>query len=186
MSFNERYYSGGKMYQLKPKAAAFSTYVTPDNIVIGIFQGRRGGNPLLDFKLRILLDGDNQSPILPPHTYWVVDLMLKCVKYKKEVQEILDFYLNFYETCDPFKTQIERVNYELKTLDYIKKRFSHLEDKDTPSLDYIVILIELFCLNEKQTPDAYMFKNLLNKLSKYASGASNYIELLEAAKPGNR
>ena len=150
-----------------------------------MFQGKRGENPELDFKVRVLFDGEEKSPLLPPHSYWVVDLMLKCVEYNKEVKEIAEYYLNFYNTCTPFKTKGQRNNYQLQTLKYIKEKYKHIDHQNTLSLDYVAIIIELFCLNEKQTSGAFMFKNLLQKLSAYAGGAANYVDLLEATKPGN-
>lgn len=188
MALNPKYYDGQHMYQLLPKAQAFSTILTPDNIVIGMFQGKRGANPDLDFKVRILFDGANNKPILPPHTYWVVDLMLKCVDYRQDVARLMQYYINFYNTCTPFGTQGERNNYQLKSLNHVKQEYAHMQqqNQNTLSLDYVAIIIELFSLNEKQTPEAYMFKDLLQKLYDYASGVTNYIELLEAAKPGYR
>lgn len=186
MAFNSKYFNGTKMLQLLPKAEAFSTYVTPDNIVIGIFQGKRGANPLLDFKVRILQDGITEIPVLPPHTYWVVDLMLKCVDNSTEVSHICKYYLNFYATCNPFQNQPDRDNYKLQTLQYITSNYGHLNNKNSLSMDYVAIIIELFCLNEKQTPGAYMFRDLLQKIYDYSTGAANYIQLLEAAKPGFR
>jgi hypothetical protein len=186
MPFNPKYFSDGTMKQLRPAANAFSTYTTPDNIVIGIFQGNRGANPALDFKVRILFDGENKTPLLPPHTYWVVDLMLKSVEYQIEIKEIATYYLEFYQNCQPFANAAERVNYLLLTRDEIVERYTHINHGNTLSLDYVSIIIELFCLNEKQTPGAYMFRDLLQSIYNYADGAANYIELLEAAKPGNR
>lgn len=186
MAHNQNYYNNGIMRQLKPLANAFSTYITPDNVVIGIFQGNRGGNPQLDFKVRVLFDGVDKRPILPPHTYWVVDLMLKCGEYANEVREIAHYYQDFYARCIPFRTQQERHNYALQTRDHITRTYAHIEHQNTLSLDYVAIIIELFCINEKQTAGAYMFRDLLQEIYNYANDASNYIQLLEAAKPGNR
>lgn len=184
MPFNPNYVQGGKMLQLKPKCVAFSTFFTSDNIVIGIFQGNRGDNPHLDIKVRILFDGEENTPILPPHSYWVVDLMLKCEQYSSVVAAIAKFYLDFYESCSPFSTQDERINYQLKTKDYIIKNYGGIVHQNSLSLEYIAIIIELFCLNEKQTQGAYMFKDLLNQILLYSTNKSNYIELLEASKAG--
>lgn len=192
MAFNKEYYKEGVMYEKRkgrsklPPIPAFSTYITSDNVVIGIFQGQRGDNPNLDFKVRVLFDGADSRPLLPPHTYWVVDLMLKCVKYREKVQEIAKYYLEFYEKCTPFQTESERIDYKLQTLDYIKEKYEHIDDLNSLSLDYAAIIVELFCLNEKQTERAYKFKELLQRISDYANGGANYIQLLEAAKPGNR
>jgi len=186
MAFNEKYYDGEHMYQLLPKAQAFSTYLTSDSIVIGVFQGNRGEKPHLDFKVRILFDGPGKRPILPPHNYWVVDLMLKCTQFGKEVQEIAEYYLHFYDECTPFAEPEERNNYELLTREYIVKKYNYIGGQNTLSLDYVAIIIELFCLNEKQNSNAVMFRNLLRMIYEYSRGAKNYVELLEAAKPGFR
>ena len=78
------------------------------------------------------------------------------------------------------------MDYKLPSLDYIKEKYEHIDDLNSLSLDYAAIIVELFCLNEKQTERAYKFKELLQRISDYANGGANYIQLLEAAKPGNR
>jgi len=123
---------------------------------------------------------------LAPHIYWVADLMLKCVNYASDIKKIAKYYLRFYDLCTPFTTAAQRNNYQLRTLAHIKKLFGHVQHQNTLSLDYVVIVIELFCLNEKQTPGAHMFRDLLGKVFDYASGTATYLEVLIASQAGYR
>jgi len=112
--------------------------------------------------------------------------MLKCVEYQDDVKEIVKYYREFYDSCTPFQTQQDRTNYKLETREYITNKYTHLNDKMSLSIDYVAIIVELFCLNERQTDGAYMFKELLDMIYSYADGAANYVQLLNAAKPGFR
>lgn len=184
--YNLKYYHSYKLHQLRPKLEALSTYITSDNIVIGIFQGNRGSNPLLDFKVKILKPGLEERPITPIHNLWVVDLMMKINDYSVEVKEILEYYINFYDTCKVFKNQNERINYKLQTVDYIVKKYNHIEQSNTLSLEYVCIMLELFSINEKLNSNAAMYRNLLVKLYDFTIGNTDYITVLEASFPVRR
>lgn len=185
-SYNERYYDGIDLKQLRPKTNAFKTYVAKDGIIIGLFQGKRGTRPDLDFVIRILVPGVDKVPNPLPHSFWVVDLLLKIPEYKNEVRQIIQYYIDFYERTSPFSTVEERNNYVLETVKIITTNFAHIEQSYTPSLDNVAMMIELFCKNEKMNPGAYMFKNLLITIRDYIDGKKHYIEVLEAAKAGFR
>ncbi len=185
-TYNEKYFDGTTLKQLSPKLAAFKTYVAKDGIVIALFQGKRGAHPELDFKIKILVPGSDKKPNTLPHSFWVVDLLLKISMYKSEVREIIQYYIDYYDRTSPFMSVSERDNYALETVSDITSRFSHIEQTYTPTLDNVAIMIELFCRNEKQTPGAYMFKNLLLTIRDYIDGNKHYIEVLEAAKAGFR
>ncbi|ADY36619.1 glutamine ABC transporter periplasmic protein [Phocaeicola salanitronis DSM 18170] len=57
--YNENYYKNGKMFQLKPYAEAIHTFKTGDGTIIAIFQGSRGDNPELDFRVKYLNNDPN-------------------------------------------------------------------------------------------------------------------------------
>ncbi|HMO78149.1 MAG TPA: hypothetical protein PKA42_02485 [Candidatus Paceibacterota bacterium] len=184
--YNEKYFDGTTLKQLSPKLNAFKTYVAKDGNVIGLFQGKRGARPDLDFKIKILVPGADKKSNTLPHSFWVVDLLLKIPTYKSEVREIIQYYIAYYARTKPFASVGERDGYTLETVEEITSRFSHIEQAYTPTLDNVAIMIELFCKNEKINPGAYMFRDLLVTIRDYIDGNKHYIEVLEAAKAGFR
>ncbi len=184
--YNPRYYDGTNLAQLRPRLTAFKTYVTKDGTLIGLFQGSRGARPDIDFVVKILVPGVNKIMTPPTHTFWVVDLLLKIPQYRKDVREIVQYYIDFYERTTPFASVEDRNNYKLETVDEITKKYAHIEQDYTLSLDYVAIMIELFCKNEKIYTEAYMFKNLLLTLRDYIDGKKHYTEVLQSAMPGFR
>jgi len=187
--YNTKYFDGTNLKQMKasvkgmPKEA-FKTYKTKDGTLVGLFQGSRGARPDIDFVIKILIPGPDKILRPPTHTFWVVDLLLKIPEYRNEVREIVEYYINYYKRTKPFSSVQERNNYKLETVDKITNSYSHLDQPYTLSLDYVAMVIELFCKNEKITPGAYMFRNLLLTLRDYIDGKKHYTEVLQAAVPG--
>lgn len=184
MSYNTKYYYNNKLHQLKPKKEAIHTFKTSDGIIIGVFQGSRGLHPDIDFVVKILKKGENERPFPPLHSFWVVDLMMKTIDYRKEVIEILEFYIDFYHKVNPFQSIEERAHFNFNTVNSITKQYAHINQKHTLSLEYVCMIIELFCINEKRNEGAYMFYNLLNTLLKYAKNETDYITVIQASQPG--
>src|SRR5579863_662030 len=170
LDYNSKYYDDTDLRQLRPRATAFKTYKTKDGILIGLFQGSRGARPDIDFVIKILIPGSDKQLRPPTHTFWVVDLLLKIPQFKKEVREIVDYYVNYYEATTPFSSVQERNNYQLETVQEITTRYAQIEQPYTLSLEYVAIVIELFCRNEKINPGAYMFRDLLFSLRDYIDG----------------
>lgn len=155
-----------------------------DGTIIGLFQGDRGANPEIDFVLKALFPGANRKSSPPKHTFWVVDLLLKIREHRSDVREIVQYYIDFYENCIPFSSVEERNHYDLQTVDYIKSKYAHIEQENTPSIDYVATVVELFCKNEKLAPGAYMYKNMLFSLRDYIDDKCHYTDVLQAAQPG--
>jgi len=188
MQYNEKYFHDDALWQLnrKPHIKAINTYLTIDGVVIGMFQGNRGQYPEVDFVVRVLKSGIDERPFPPPHSFWVVDLMLKINDYKEDVKEILEYYLEFYDTVPPFQTPEDRKDYKLRTVNFITEKYRHIEQPFTLSLEYVAIIVELFCVNEKRNEGAYMFRDLLKILLAYTNGKADYIQVMQATKPGFR
>ena len=184
--YNNKYFHDGSLYKIRPKERAIQTFCLSNGTLVGIFQGKRGSHPDLDFVVRILLGGQEEKMEPPIHTYWVVDLMIKSHYYKNEVRDILDYYIDFYNKCTPFSSQKEREVYKPQTVSHIMGKYGTLDVSKTLPVDYIALIIELFCLNEKRNKDAYMFKNLLLILKDYVDGKSNYMAVIKASMPLNR
>ena len=184
--YNIKYYDGKDLKRLLPKQTAYATYVMKDGTIVACFQGKRGVNPEIDFVIRMLIPGADKKPIPPTHTFWIVDLLLKIPQYREEVREIVQYYIEYYDKISPFKAVAERNSYKIETVEHITKKYSHLEQDYTLSLDFVATVVELFCRNEKLTPGAYWFRNLLITLRDYIDGKKHYIEVLGAALPGFR
>lgn len=182
--YNSNYYNGTDLMQLRPRVVAFKKYKTQDGTLIGLFQGNRGMRPDLDFVIKILIPGNDKKLRPPTHTFWVVDLLLKIPEFRNEVKEIVQYYIDFYARTSPFVSVQERDNYQLETVKEVTTRYAHLEQSYTLSLDYVAMIIELFCKNEKINPGAYMFRDLLLTLRDYIYGKKHYTEVLQAAMPG--
>ena len=184
--YNIKYYHDNALHQLRPKKTAFKTFVLSNGLVVGVFQGKKGAHPELDFVVKILRKGPSEKAESPIHTYWVVDLMLKSHSHPNEIREILDYFINFYDRCVPFETVEERNSYEPQTVNYIMSRYGHVDTRHTLPMDYIALIIELFCLCEKRNEGAYMFRNILLLLKDYIDGNADYMCVIKASMPLNR
>ena len=170
--YNENYYKNGKMLQLRPYAEAIHTFKTGDGTIIAIFQGNRGDNPELDFRVKYLNNDPEARPVQLPHVDWVVDLLIKA---------LLDYFITFYDTCKPFSSVADRASYTPKSIKVIGGKYSHVQVPGTFSMDGIAIILELFCICEKQTAGAHQFKLQLQMTRDYMVGKINYRNLLNLA-----
>ena len=178
MQYNENYFIDGVLWQRSPRVAAIKTFVSSDGTVIGMFQGNKGARPDLDFRVKILQPKPDAKPFLLPHDEWVVDLLLKGQRYSDEVTQLVDYYLGFYDSCTPFASQTERAAYSPRTLDVVEERFSYVDVPGTMSIGGIAIILELFCLCEKQTPGAHQFKLALQWTKECLLGERDFKNLL--------
>ncbi len=178
MEYNKNYYIDGVIWQRSPRLAAIKTFVASDGTIIGMFQGKKGARPDLDFRVKILQSKVDAKPFLLPHDEWVVDLLLKGQHYQDEVVQLLDFYLDFYDTCAPFASLEERAHYSPTTLQEVEKRFQSVSVPGTMSIGGVAIILELFCLCEKQTPDAHQFKLALQWTKECVLGQRDFKNLL--------
>ncbi len=179
MMYNPKYIIDGKMWQYRsPKGPAIHTFFTADGTAIGVFQGNRGSRPELDFRVKILLPKPEAKPFLLPHDEWVVDLLIKAQHNKDLIVQLLDYYLDFYKTCKPFSSREERNLYQPQTLKEIETRFADVNTPGTMSIGGIAIILELFCLCEKQTPDAHQFELALEWTKECILGKRDFKNVL--------
>ena len=177
--YNSKYFIDGKIWQYRdPKGPAIHTFTATDGTAIGMFQGKKGARPDLDFRLKILQPKPDAKPFLLPHDEWVVDLLLKGQKYKDEIVALLDYYLAFYDNCIPFTSIEDRANYTPITLHEVEQRFGNIIVPGTMSIGGIAIILELFCLCEKQTTDAHQFKLALQWTKECIQGQRDFKNLL--------
>lgn len=177
--YNPKYFKNGDMWQYRgPKGPAIHTFTAADGTAIGMFQGKKGARPDLDFRVKILQPKPDAKPFLLPHDEWVVDLLLKGQHYQEDVVQLLDYYLVFYENCVPFASLEERARYTPITLQEVENRFKNVSVPGTMSIGGIAIILELFCLCEKQTPDAHQFKLALQWTKECVLGQRDFKNLL--------
>ena len=151
-----------------------------DGGYISIYQGNRGYNPDLDFVIKYKTV--NSRLRAPSHTHWIVDLILKCEHDSDEVGRFVKDWLEIYPLVEPFKTIEERNNYELIYNDYFCQSFYSLDNLGSFKIDFISTLIELFIRCEKQTPNAFMFKTLLQLVKDYCDGKKDFYQVVSYSK----
>lgn len=148
--YNTDYYKNGKLLQLRPYAEAIYTFKTGDGTIIAIFQGNRGDNPELDFRVKYLNEGPDAKPVQLPHVDWVVDLIIKAQRYPEEVKAVLDYFIKFYDECKPFSSVEDRAAYQPKSINEIEMQYSHVNVPGTFSIGGIALILELFCICESK------------------------------------
>ena len=88
----------------------------------------------------------------------MVDLLIKAQHYKEEVISIIEYYLQFYENCHPLASVEERAAFEPSTVAHIEELYHRVSVTGTMPIGGIALILELFCLCEKQNPDAHQFR----------------------------
>jgi hypothetical protein len=159
---------------------SFKKFTLKDKTVIGLFQGNRGDNPHLDFIVKQQEPGKRLR--IPTHTHWVVDLIIKMEYDKNAVKEFIEFYIELYDKIKPFRTITERNSYRIR---YVKKSVTLLEkvkSRGQYSPEYLATILELFIKCEKQTANAFMFKDLLNLIKKYCEDSVDFYRLIGHSK----
>ncbi len=185
MNYNKTHFNGTCLLDTRNKRSSFKHFTLEDGFIVGLFQGNRGDRPDLDFIIKFLQPGEKRKLRTPDHIHWVVDLLLKMEKHKKEVCEIIHYYNDFYNNAKPFQSIKERNNYEPFTPGLLKKKYPQLKHEGTYSLEYVAYLIELFTICEKITPrDKKMFHGLLKSLAEYCEGKKDFYQVMNASKPG--
>lgn len=160
--YNPKYIINGQMWQYRgPKGPAIHTFILSDGTAIGMFQGSRGARKDLDFKVKILLPNPESVPFLLPHDEWVVDLLIKAQHFKDEIVSLLGDYLAFYNDCTPFSSIEKRAEYQPSTTLKTKAQYGHVEVEGTMPIEGVALILELFCLCERQNPGAHQFQYAL-------------------------
>lgn len=147
---------------------------------IAIYQGSRGHNPEIDFIVKYKTPTSRLRA--PSHTHWIVDLIVKCEHDQEEVGRFVNEWLEIYEVVQPFNSVEERNNYELMYNDYFSDSYFGLDNLGAFKIDFISAMIELFIKCEKQTPNAFMFKTLLNLVKDYCDGKKDFYQVVSYSK----
>lgn len=157
------------------------TYWEIDNkFKIAIYQGERGARPDLDFIVKYKQEGKRLRT--PSHTHWIVDLIAKAQYDKGKVKSYVEDMIKLYDECEPFKTEEERKSYKLQCVTKVWIDHIMLEDKGYYPLQVLTVFIELFSKCEKQTPNAFMFRNLLILVKEYCEGKKDFYQIVGYSK----
>lgn len=180
--YNTKYYIDGELWQLaRPKTAAIQTYTFGDDLVIGIFQGSLQPHPELDIRIKTLLPGENAKPFLLPHESWAMDLIIKAQHYRGDVVAMLNYFIIFYDNCEPFSTPDDRKTYQMVTVPHIHEHFGHINVPGSLPIEGIAVIIEYLCLNEKRAEGAHQFRLLLEWIRDGANGQRSFMSVLNLA-----
>jgi hypothetical protein len=151
-----------------------------DGNTVVIYQGTRGANPDLDF---IIKYKSYKSKLrAPSHTHWIVDLIMKTEHYPSLVTDYLNEWIEIYDIVEPFKTTEERNTYQLYYNNYFTEKYSGLQNLGSFSVEFLSSLIELFIKCEKQSPNAFMFKNLLKLVKEFSEGKKDFYQIVSYSK----
>jgi len=150
------------------------------NNKIAIYQGGRGARPDLDFIVKHKQEGKKLRT--PSHTHWIVDLIAKAQYDKGRVKSYVEDMIQMYDECEPFKDEEERNNYKLQCPTKYWMKHIMLEDKGYYPIQVLTAFIELFSKCEKQTPGAFMFRNLLTLVKDYCEGKKDFYQVVGYSK----
>jgi hypothetical protein len=151
-----------------------------DGNIVVIYQGSRGANPDLDFIVKY--KAPNKRLRTPSHTHWIVDLIVKSNFGPDDLCRFVKEWIEKYEIIEPFNTDEERKNYQFIYKDYFSEKYFTLDNLGEFSIEFLSSLIELFIRCEKQTPNAFMFKNLLQLMSDYCQNKKDFYQVVSYSK----
>ncbi len=157
------------------------TYWKIDNrYTVAIYQGGRGARPDFDFIVKYKEEGKRLRT--PSHTHWIVDLIAKAQYDKVKVKSYVEDMIKMYDECEPFNSEEERNNYKLQCPTKFWMNHIMIEDKGYYPLQVLTTFIELFSKCEKQTPGAFMFRNLLVLVKEYCEGKKDFYQIVGYSK----
>ena len=151
-----------------------------DGNFISIYQGSRGANPELDYIVKYL--APNKRLRAPSHTHWIVDLLIKA-NYKKElVNGFINDWIKYYDIMKPFESVEQRNKYNIIYRTNFINKYQELSQYGEFGIDFLSTLIELFIKCEKQSPGAFMFKNMMILMKEYCEGRKDFYQVISYSK----
>jgi hypothetical protein len=151
-----------------------------NGVVVAIYQGARGARPDLDFIVKYKQPGKRLRA--PSHTHWIVDLLIKSEYHSQLVCKYVSEWIDLYDKMEPFETVEERNGYTLIHNQTHTKKYGELNGEGGYTVDVLSAFIELFIRCEKQTPGAFMFKNLLILMQQYCQGKKDFYQVVGHSK----
>ena len=150
--------------------------------ILGIYKGTLSAfDILLRYRQK---EGERWSRIrTPKNIHWAVDMLIKHYSEPHETDLLLDSLLNQWEQTVPLESK-EAQEYLLSSerlLDDVNDeamKYDNLAGKGEYSVKFLILIAKLLMVQEKTNRhDAYMFKNLLEKLKEHR----NIFEIVSTA-----
>ena len=151
--------------------------IFPDNgrYILAVYEGRLSEfDLLLKYRQKDETTKSGWTRIrTPKHIHWAVDVILKMHSDEDRTKEFLNFLIKLWsEQIKPLKTEEDRTN--LLNVDHLLSEvaleainYESLSDKGEYSIKFLILVARLLMIQEKTNmEDAFMFKNLLDDLSK--------------------
>ena len=110
-----------------------------------------------------------------------MDLIIKAQHYREDVVAMLNYFIDFYDNCVPFSKPVDRNNYQMVTVPYVREHFGHIIVPGSLPIEGIAVIIEYLCLNEKRAEGAHQFRLLLEWIKDGANGQRSFMSVLNLA-----
>jgi hypothetical protein len=147
---------------------------------IAIYQGGRGARPDLDFIVKHKEEGKRLRT--PSHTHWIVDLIAKKQCAPNVIKGFIDDLIKIYDETEPFNCETSRDTYQLQYVNKLTPKYLALQGCGYYSVEVLISFVELFSKCEKQTPGAFMFRNLLVMFKGYIDGDRDFYQIVGYSK----
>ena len=147
---------------------------------IAIYQGGRGARPDLDFIVKHKEEGKRLRT--PSHTHWIVDLIAKKQCAPNVIKGFIDDLIKIYDETEPFNCETSRDTYQLQYVNKLTSKYLALQGCGYYSIEVLISFVELFSKCEKQTPGAFMFRNLLVMVKGYIDGDRDFYQIVGYSK----
>ena len=155
--------------------------------LLGVYKGSLSEyDILLKYRQK---EGERWSRLrTPKHIHWAVDVLIKHYSEPKQTDLLLNHLLKIWGKTAPLKNDKERdalLNTEhlLSEVNKEAKDYPKLAGKGEYSVKFLILIAKLLMVQEKTNRnDAYMFKNLLEKLKDH----KNIFEIVSAASFAGR
>ena len=153
-----------------------------DSYILGIYKGSLSDFDIL-LKYRQKEEGKWSRIRTPKHIHWAVDMLIKHYSEPHETDLLLDNLLKQWEQTVPLKSKAEQKRLLspeilLADVDAEANKYCKLVGKGEYSVKFLILIAKLLMVQEKTNRhDAYMFKNLLDKLKEHR----NIFEIVSTA-----
>ena len=150
--------------------------------ILGIYKGALSDFDIL-LKYRQKEDGKWSRIRTPKHIHWAVDMLIKHYSEPHETDLLLDSLLKQWEQTVPLESKEDQEHLLsperlLADVNDEAEKYNKLADKGEYSVKFLVLIAKLLMVQEKTNRhDAYMFKNLLEKLKEHR----NIFEIVSTA-----
>lgn len=150
--------------------------------ILGIYKGALSDFDIL-LKYRQKEDGKWSRIRTPKHIHWAVDMLIKHYSEPHETDLLLDSLLKQWEQTVPLESKEDQEHLLsperlLADVNDEAEKYNKLADKGEYSVKFLILIAKLLMVQEKTNRhDAYMFKNLLEKLKEHR----NIFEIVSTA-----